>query len=56
MNNTIKLSDGQISSIVELVNEEMNANNIAGDGAYNTYWENLKTVLSYPAAKCLGKG
>lgn len=45
--NTVKLSNNQLKAIVKLINDEIEANNRNGDGAYNTYWDNLKMALGY---------
>lgn len=48
---TVKLTSEQISSIAELLNREVEANNLAGDSAYNIHWENIKMALGYAIVK-----
>lgn len=40
-----KLSQSQVESILVLINREIQANEKAGDTAYNTHWEDIKKIL-----------
>ena len=44
---TIKLTDDQVKGIIKLIDAETKANSLAGDDAYNTYWDNIKMSLGY---------
>jgi hypothetical protein len=48
MNKTrVYLTDDQTQGLVKLIDAEVELNEVNGDSAYNTYWENIKMALGY---------
>lgn len=41
------LTEDQVTGLIKLINEEIDANILAQNDAYNGYWETIKMRLGY---------
>lgn len=51
MKNKYYLTEDQVSTLLKLIDDEIELNMANGDGAYNTHWDNIKMAFGYAVIK-----